>query len=165
MHAPAGESGSWPTSRASVARPPGLVREGPAPEPPRLLDQVRAAVRMRHYSRRTEEAYAAWVRRFVLFHDKRHPREMGEAEVAAFLSHLATARFYERARPLNCGGRHYLSMADVGARRHTLRHGGASPRAAAAPCRPHRPVRRVQAGRADVTREERERVWPSSCSE
>ncbi len=59
------------------------------PEPPRLLDRVRTAVRTRHYSRRTEEAYVAWSRRFVLFHGKRHPAEMGAAEVNAFLSHLA----------------------------------------------------------------------------
>jgi len=71
-----------------------LVREGPPPGAPppagmRLLDQVRAAIRLRHYSRRTEKAYAGWVRRFILFHGKRHPAEMGKAEVARFLSHLA----------------------------------------------------------------------------
>ncbi len=44
---------------------------------------------MRHYSRRTEEAYTAWIRRYVLFHKKRHPRDMGAAEVAAFLADLA----------------------------------------------------------------------------
>ena len=44
---------------------------------PRLLDQVRAKIRLRHYSLRTEEAYTGWVKRFVLFHGKRHPREMG----------------------------------------------------------------------------------------
>ncbi len=61
----------------------------PPAEKPRLLDQVREAIRTRHYSRRTEEAYVAWIRRFVLFHGKRHPREMGEAEIGAFLSALA----------------------------------------------------------------------------
>lgn len=55
----------------------------------KLLDQVRAAVRLRHYSIRTEEAYAAWVRRFVVFHNKRHPKEMGADEIREFLSHLA----------------------------------------------------------------------------
>ena len=55
----------------------------------RLLDQVRGACRVRHYSRRTEQTYAQWVKRFVLFHGKRHPSEMGAAEVSAFLSHLA----------------------------------------------------------------------------
>jgi len=61
----------------------------PPAEKPRLLDQVCEAIRTRHYSRRTEEAYVAWIRRFVLFHGKRHPREMGEAEIGAFLSALA----------------------------------------------------------------------------
>jgi integron integrase len=56
---------------------------------PRLLDRLRLAVRTRHYSLRTEEAYVAWVRRFVLFHGKRHPREMGEPEINLFLSDLA----------------------------------------------------------------------------
>jgi hypothetical protein len=51
---------------------------------PRLLEQVRDALRLRHYSLRTERAYAHWVKRFVLFHGKRHPREMGAAEVASF---------------------------------------------------------------------------------
>jgi integron integrase len=53
------------------------------------LDQVRDAVRVRHLSRRTEEAYLQWIRRYILFHHKRHPREMGEKEVADFLSALA----------------------------------------------------------------------------
>ncbi len=56
----------------------------------RLLDRVRAAVRTRHYSIRTEEAYAGWIRRFILFHGKRHPDDMGEAEINAFVSDLAT---------------------------------------------------------------------------
>jgi len=59
------------------------------PGKPRLLDQVREAIRTRHYSRRTEESYVAWIRRFIIFHGKRHPKEMGEAEIAAFLSGLA----------------------------------------------------------------------------
>ncbi len=61
-----------------------------APRAPRLLDRVRNCVRARHYSIRTEEAYVGWIRRFILFHGKRHPNEMGEAEINAFLSHLAT---------------------------------------------------------------------------
>lgn len=59
---------------------------------PKLLDQVRVAVRTLHYSIRTEEAYVDWVRRFILFHQKTHPRELAAAEVTAFLSHLATER-------------------------------------------------------------------------
>src|SRR5712692_4485598 len=57
---------------------------------PKLLDRVREGIRVRHYSRRTEEAYASWIRRFIVFHGKRHPRELGEAEVSAFVSNLAT---------------------------------------------------------------------------
>ncbi len=59
---------------------------------PRLLDQVRDATRRLHYSIRTEEAYVSWIRRFILFHGKRHPLEMGEPEVVAFLTHLAVRR-------------------------------------------------------------------------
>jgi integron integrase len=58
---------------------------------PRLLDQVRDRVRIKHYSIRTEQAYVDWVRRFVVFCDLRHPRELGREEVEAFLTHLAVA--------------------------------------------------------------------------
>ena len=54
-----------------------------------FIDRLCAAIRVRHYSIRTEQAYVHWVRRFILFHGKRHPETLGEAEVAAFLSHLA----------------------------------------------------------------------------
>jgi integron integrase len=56
---------------------------------PKLLDQVRAAIRTMHYSIRTEQAYVDWIRRFILFHKKRHPAEMGKDEIEAFLTHLA----------------------------------------------------------------------------
>ena len=59
---------------------------------PRLLDQVRAAIRVRHYSRRTEDTYVHWVRRSILFHAKRHPTEMGEREITAFLTYLAVEK-------------------------------------------------------------------------
>ena len=59
------------------------------PQPAKLLDRVRAAIRAHHYSLRTEEAYVGWVRRFILFHHKRHPAEMGEPEINQFLTHLA----------------------------------------------------------------------------
>ncbi len=62
----------------------------PPESAPRLLPSVRRALRVRHYSRRTEEAYVGWVRRFVRFHGLRHPAEMGEREIAEFLTHLAT---------------------------------------------------------------------------
>ncbi len=58
----------------------------------KLLDQMRCALRVRHYSRRTEQAYTSWVRRFVVFNDRRHPEELGEAEVARFLTYLAEKR-------------------------------------------------------------------------
>jgi len=59
---------------------------------PRLLDQVREAIRVRHYSIRTEDSYVNWVRQFILFHGKKHPLEMAEPEVNAFLTHLAVER-------------------------------------------------------------------------
>jgi len=58
--------------------------------PKKLLDQVRDAIRLKHYSPRTEDSYVAWIRRYILFHNKRHPQEMGSAEITAFLNHLAT---------------------------------------------------------------------------
>ena len=57
--------------------------------PPKLLDRVRAAVRLKHYSRRTEKAYVDWIRRFILFHQKKHPSTTGAPELVAFLSWLA----------------------------------------------------------------------------
>ena len=62
------------------------------PSSPRLLDQVREVIRLRHYSIRTEQAYLQWITRFILFHHKRHPTDMGASEVTAFLSHLAIRR-------------------------------------------------------------------------
>lgn len=59
---------------------------------PRLLDHVRDRIRVLHYSYRTEQQYVAWIRRFTLFHGKRHPQSMGAAEVEAFLTHLARDR-------------------------------------------------------------------------
>lgn len=63
----------------------------------RLLDLVRAEIRLRHYSLRTEKAYVDWIRRFVLYHRKRHPREMGGEEVRAFLNHLANHSYVSPA--------------------------------------------------------------------
>ena len=56
---------------------------------PKLLDVVRAKLRLKHYAIRTEEAYVDWIRRFIIFHKKRHPKEMGIPEIEAFLTHLA----------------------------------------------------------------------------
>ena len=58
-------------------------------QPPRLLDQVRAAIRVRHYSLRTEQTYVYWIKRFIVFHGKRHPKDMGGNEIGQFLSALA----------------------------------------------------------------------------
>ena len=59
---------------------------------PRLLDQLRQEIRSRHYSRRTEKAYVGWLRRYVVFHGRRHPNELGEAHVRHYLAHLAAAQ-------------------------------------------------------------------------
>ncbi len=68
----------------------GSDGRGTVPAPPKLLDQVRAQLRLRHYSPRTEAAYVQWIRRFILFHGKKHPLTLGTRHVAVFLTHLAT---------------------------------------------------------------------------
>jgi integron integrase len=82
---------SYRTASCGVSGSLRLVGESrPADTPkPRLLDRVRAALRARHYSRRTEDTYVAWIRRYILFHNKRHPTEMGAPEVTRFLTSLA----------------------------------------------------------------------------
>jgi integrase len=65
------------------------VGELPLPRPPRLLDQVRQVLRVQHYAQRTEECYVDWIKRFILFHGRRHPRDLGAAEVEQFLTDLA----------------------------------------------------------------------------
>ncbi len=59
---------------------------------PKLLDQVRQKIRLKHYSIRTEQAYVDWIRRYILYHQKRHPQDMGKPEVEQFLTHLAVER-------------------------------------------------------------------------
>jgi Phage integrase, N-terminal SAM-like domain len=59
---------------------------------PKLLDHMRMAIRALHDSIRTEQAYVAWARRFIIFHNKRHPKNLGAAQVDAFLTYLATTR-------------------------------------------------------------------------
>ena len=66
------------------------VTPAPSSPKPKLLDQVRQAIRTLHYSYMTEKAYVGWIKRFIFFHGKQHPAEMGEPEVAKFLSSLAT---------------------------------------------------------------------------
>jgi hypothetical protein len=60
--------------------------------PKKLLDQVRDLLRLKHYAYRTEETYVQWIRRYILFHNKRHPKDMGIPEIEEFLTHLATAQ-------------------------------------------------------------------------
>jgi integron integrase len=83
-----GAQGALPSAASSAPSKPAAPGPGRGVEP-RLLDRVRTALRLRHRSLRTEKAYVHWIRRFILFHDKRHPAEMGPAEITAFLNHLA----------------------------------------------------------------------------
>jgi hypothetical protein len=69
-----------------------MLAGGPPRNKPKLLDQVRGVIRRKQYSIRTKQAYVDWIRRFVLYHNKRHPKEMGEQQVAEFLTHLARDR-------------------------------------------------------------------------
>jgi integron integrase len=77
-------SSNFPSQRSAAVTAPT------APPKPKLLDQVRQAIRTRHYSPRTEQAYVHWIKRFIFFHNKRHPAEMAEPEIGRFLSSLAT---------------------------------------------------------------------------
>ena len=81
-----------PQSSQSGFYPPQIPSTTPSRGEPRFLDQVAQACRLKHLSYRTEQSYVAWVRRFILFHNKRHPRELGPTEVRAFLTHLAVNR-------------------------------------------------------------------------
>src|SRR5215210_6632267 len=67
------------------------ITPGPA-QGKKILDQVSDAIRLKHYSYRTEQTYKEWIKRYILFHKKRHPIEMGPAEIQSFLSHLATEK-------------------------------------------------------------------------
>jgi len=84
-------SGNFATRKPTPAAAAAAETVLPATKPVKLLDQVRARLRLKHYSLRTEAAYIGWIRRFILFHQKRHPKDMGKVEVEAFLSHLASA--------------------------------------------------------------------------
>ncbi len=75
---------------ADSPRGPTVVPIGEARSRPKLLDEVRNTIRMKHYSRRTEATYVHWIRRFIVFHQKKHPSTMGAPEIAAFLSWLAS---------------------------------------------------------------------------
>ena len=60
---------------------------------PKLLDQLRERVRLKHYSYKTEQSYVQWVKRYILFHNKRHPKDMGGVEIREFLNHLAIEKY------------------------------------------------------------------------
>ena len=86
----------------------------------KLLDQVRDVIRKKHYSIRTEQAYVDWIRRYILFHKKRHPKDMGECEVAQFISFLATAKnVAQNPSPIQvedrCGRLRACPVLDTGA--------------------------------------------------
>ena len=68
---------------SQVSENPTIVKK------PKLLDQVRDAIRTKHYSMKTEQAYIHWIKKYIFFHNKRHPKEMGEKEINQFITHLA----------------------------------------------------------------------------
>ncbi|OGS95594.1 MAG: integrase [Gallionellales bacterium RIFCSPLOWO2_02_FULL_57_47] len=71
--------------------PPKISDKNTTANPPRLLDQVRDKLRVKHYSIRTEQTYTDWIKRYIYFHDKRHPKDLGARDIEAFLTHLAVA--------------------------------------------------------------------------
>ena len=81
----------YPLNRNRVVSS-GAIQAPPTPSKPKLLDQVRQAIRVRHHSPKTEESYVHWIKRFIFFHNKRHPAQIGEKEIGQFLSGLATDR-------------------------------------------------------------------------
>src|SRR5215471_10832929 len=95
---PAGQRSGQPDAGSIGAPPVGVkcteVRSGmpQEPRPKKLLEQMRDVLRTQHYAIRTETAYVDWAKRFILFHHKRHPTEMGRVEIEAFLTHLAVDR-------------------------------------------------------------------------
>ena len=82
-----------PESRNSVqSRNQALHKSLNGSNKPRLLDQVRNAIRTKHYSYSTEKTYIDWIKRYIFFHNKQHPKEMGEREISDFLTYLAVKR-------------------------------------------------------------------------
>jgi hypothetical protein len=110
----------WDVAAMDVADAPGfVVRETnqTGPPKPRLLDRVREAIRTRHYSRRTEKAYVAWIRRYIFFHGKRHPADMGAAEITRFLTSLAVEGGSRHRRRTRHSARSSFSTATFLSRR------------------------------------------------
>src|ERR1700730_212295 len=88
-----GDAADWKNSSTTfMPREFSTVAEEPSANEPKLLDRIRGILRVRRYSIRTEEDYLHWIRRFILFHGKRHPAAMGEDQINEFLTHLATDR-------------------------------------------------------------------------
>jgi integron integrase len=77
--------------RGEIMAHPNLSGESTTEKPPKLLDQVRDKLRVKHYSIRTEHTYVDWIKRFILFHGKRHPKDLGARDIEVFLTHLAVA--------------------------------------------------------------------------
>ena len=77
-------------SSADPRNKPGFG--GKIPHMPKLLDQVREVIRMKHYSIRTEQSYVDWIKRYIFFHNKQHPEDMRQAEIRAFISELASKK-------------------------------------------------------------------------
>jgi len=90
----AGDQGDYPPFVLDNTLDPGVIQHlsMSEPQPPRLLDQVRQSLRLRHFSLKTEKSYVHYIRDFILFHNKRHPRDMGADEIRTYLSHLAIER-------------------------------------------------------------------------
>jgi integron integrase len=80
------------SGETKITAMPTIIASSRSPNKPKLLDQVRDVIRRKHYSIRTEQAYLDWIKRFIIYHNKRHPAEMAEEEVARFLTHLARDR-------------------------------------------------------------------------
>jgi hypothetical protein len=66
-----------------------FIEREPMFQKPRLLDSVREVLRLKHYSYRTEKSYVGWIKRYILFHNKQHPKDMNATHIQAFLTHLA----------------------------------------------------------------------------
>src|SRR2546428_6817751 len=101
----AGHLSGRPDAGSIVSPPVGVKckevssRMSQEQRPKKLLEQMRDVLQTQHYAIRTEKAYVDWARRFILFHQKRHPTEMGRAEIEAFLTHLAVERHVAAATP------------------------------------------------------------------
>ena len=77
------------SGKTKITAMPTIIASSRFPNKPKLLDQVRDVIRRKHYSIRTEQAYLDWIKRFIIYHNKGHPAEMAEEDVAQFLTHLA----------------------------------------------------------------------------